>query len=313
MKTVIVTPRSLSSGGHPLLDRVREAGYEVVFPSPGAQPTADQLSASIVGAVGYLAGVERIDAVLLARARSLRVISRNGTGVDNVDLEKAAELGIIVRRADGANARGVAELAFAHILAAARGLAAADAELKAGRWTREKGFELEGKTLGLIGCGKIGKIVAGFALTFGMRVAAYDPFADLAFCPSPSFSWVSLDAALAAADVISFHCPPCADRRPLLGERTFPLLKKGVVVVNTAREGLVDRDLMTAALDSGRVRAYAIDAFDREPPEDLGLVRNRRVSATPHLGGFTTESVDRATEVAVDNLLRSLEGTEGGR
>ena len=209
-------------------------------------------------------------------------------------------------RAEGANARGVAELAFGHILAGARSIVEADAEVKAGRWTRVKGFELEGKTLALVGCGKIGKLVARFALAFDIEVLAYDLYPDRSFAPSPAFSWSSLGAALAAADVISLHCPPPPDGKPLLDSPAIAALKKGAVVVNTAREGLVDEIAMAAALNAGLVKSYAIDAFDKEPPEDWSLVRNPRTTATPHIGGFTDESVDRATEVAVDNLLAAL-------
>jgi len=306
--TVIVTPRSLSKGGHPLLERIAAAGYRLVFPSPGAQPTEDELAAVIGDAVGYLAGVERIGAALLARASRLKVISRNGTGVDNIDLAAAASRGIAIRRADGANARGVAELTFGHVLAAARGIAAADAELKAGRWTREKGFELEGRTLGLIGCGRIGKLVARFGLAFDMKVLAFDPFPDRTFAPSPSFAWAPLPQVLREAHVLSLHCPPPPDGRPLLDAEALAALRRGAVVVNTARQGLVDEAAMAAALRERRLAAYTMDAFDREPPTDLKLVRTQGVLATPHLGGFTDESVDRATAVAVDNLLASLRG-----
>jgi phosphoglycerate dehydrogenase-like enzyme len=308
---VIVTPRSLSKGGHPLLQLITAAGYEVVFPSPGAQPTEEQLTAVIGDVVGYLAGVERVSAALLSRASRLRVISRNGTGVDNIDLAAAQSRGITIRRAEGANARGVAELAFGHILSAARGIAAADAELKAGRWTREKGFELEGRTLGLVGCGKIGKLVARFALAFDMRVLAHDPFPDPQFAPAPGFGYASLQDVLREAHVLSLHCPPPASGRPLLDAAALATMRKGVVIVNTARQGLVDEAAMAAALTARRVAAYTIDAFDREPPEDLTLVRTRGVLATPHVGGFTDESVDRSTAVAVDNLLASLRETGG--
>jgi phosphoglycerate dehydrogenase-like enzyme len=306
MEKVIVTPRSLSKGGHPLLDRITSAGFELAFPSPGNQPNPAQLEAVIGDAVGYLAGVEKIGADLIAKAGKLVAISRNGTGVDNVDLEAAKARGIAVLRAEGANARGVAELAFGHILACARGIGAADAELKAGRWTRTKGFELEGKTLALVGCGKIGRLVARFALAFDMKVLAYDLYPDKAFAPSAAFSWSPLSEALAAADVVSLHCPPLPDGRRLLDATAIAALKKGAVVVNTAREGLVDASAMSAALDSGRIRAYAMDAFDKEPPDDWGLVRNPRAVATPHIGGFTDESIDRATEAAVENLLEAL-------
>jgi D-3-phosphoglycerate dehydrogenase / 2-oxoglutarate reductase len=311
VEKVIVTPRSLSKGGHPLLSRITAAGYELIFPSPGAQPTEPQLAAVIGDAVGYLAGVEKVSATLLAKAARLKVISRNGTGVDNVDLSAAEARGILVRRAEGANARGVAELAFGHILAAARGIAFADAEVKAGRFTREKGFELEGRTLGLVGCGKIGKLVARFALSFDMKVLAYDPYPDASFAPSPAFSYAPLEAVLKGAHVISLHCPPPKGGKALLDADLLATLRKGAVVVNTAREGLVDEEAMAKALKEKRVAAYTLDAFDKEPPDDLGFVRTRGVLATPHLGGFTDESVDRATEVAVVNLLQSLEGAKG--
>jgi phosphoglycerate dehydrogenase-like enzyme len=309
MDKVLVTPRSLSAGGHPLLERLSAAGYEVVFPSPGAQPTEAQLRAVIGEAVGYLAGVERIGAGLLQEARRLRVISRNGTGVDNIDLDAARAQGIVIRRAEGANARGVAELAFAHALCAARGVAAADAALKAGRWEREKGFELEGRTLGLLGCGRIGKLVARMALAFDMRVLAHDPFPDAAFQPAPAFAWAPLERVLREAHVLSLHCPP-PPGRPLLDAAAIATLRRGAVVVNTARQGLVDEPAMAAALAERRVAAYTMDAFDHEPPADLAFLRTRGVLATPHVGGFTDESVDRATAVAVDNLLASLRGAD---
>ncbi len=306
MDKIIVTPRSLSQGSHPLLDRLRSAGYELVFPAPGAQPSKDQLMASIGDAVGFLAGVEKIDAEVLDCARRLKVISRNGTGVDNIDMAAAAALGIAVRRAEGANARGVAELAIAYMLAAARGLCAADSRLKAKNWVRGKGFELEGKTLGIIGCGRVGKLVARFAGAFDMKILAYDLFPDPSFKPPVDFAWVPLPAALARADIATLHCPPTSDGSPLLDRAAIAAMKKGVVVVNTAREGLVDPAAMKEALDSGQVRAYALDAFDKEPPDDWTMALHPGVIATPHIGGFTDESVDRAAEVAVENLLESL-------
>ncbi|MDP2790455.1 MAG: phosphoglycerate dehydrogenase [Rectinemataceae bacterium] len=306
MKSVIVTPRSLSAGGHPLLEKIRSAGYEVVFPSPGAQPTKDQLAAVLGGAVGWLAGVERIDAGLLAAAKDLKVISRNGTGVDNIDLAAAAMRGITIRRAEGANARGVAELAFGHILSAARRIPQAASALRSGMWTREKGFELEGKTLGLVGCGRIGKTVAKFALAFGMKVLACDPYPDAGFSPVGDFSWARLESVLVNSDVISLHCPPGPGGKPVLDASALDSMKKGVVIVNTARESVVDWPAMKAALDAGRISWYTLDAFDCEPPKDFDIPSHPRVIATPHIGGFTDESIDRATGVAVDNLLSSL-------
>lgn len=310
MKKVVVTPRSLSSGGHPLLEKIREAGYEIVFPSPGAQPDAAQLSKALPDAVGYIAGVEKISGEILAGAPNLKVISRNGTGVDNIDLSKANAMGIRICRAEGANARGVAELAFGHILGASRHIPSSSAALKESRWVREKGFELEGKTLGLIGCGRIGKILARFALAFGMKVVSYDPYPDAGFAPSPDFSFTDFYTVIRVSDVLSLHAPPSSDGKALLGETEFSRMKKGIVIVNTAREGLVDRAAICAALESGQVSVYTTDAFDKEPPDDWELVRHAGVIATPHIGGFTEESINRATDVAVDNLLKALKETD---
>lgn len=306
MEYVVITPRSLSKGDQPLLKNICDAGFDLVFPSPGTQPTEPELLAVISGAVGYLAGVERISAAVLDRASRLKVISRNGTGIDNIDLKAAKAHRIEIRRAEGANARGVAELAFGHILAAARSIPASDADLKAGGWKREKGFELEGKTLGLLGCGKIGKIVAQFALSFGMKVVAYDLYPDPTFKPSEEFRFATKDEIISESDILSLHCPPSPGGLPILGAPEITALRRGAIVINTARQGLVDEQAMMAALDQGLLKAYTIDAFDKEPPEDRRLLANPHVIATPHIGGFTEESIDRVTEVAVNNLLDVL-------
>jgi len=306
MENIIVTPRSLSKGDHPLLKKLTDAGYRLVFPSPGRQPTENELAAVIGDAVGYVAGVEPITAATLRAAAKLKAISRNGTGIDNIDAEEAARRNIVIRKADGANARGVAELAIGLMLAAARGISASDRDLKAERWKRSQGFELEGKTLGIIGVGKIGKLVAGFALAFGMKVLAYDAYPDLGFAPSTDFGFVSLEELLARADIVTLHCPPLPDRTALIGEARLATMRSGVIIINTARQSLVDEAALLRGLENGAVAWYAIDAFDREPPEDFSLAKHERVIVTPHIGGFTAESVERAAEAAIDNLLDTL-------
>ncbi len=306
MEHIIVTPRSLSKGDHPLLKKLTDAGYGLVFPSPGRQPTERELASVIGDAVGYVAGVEPITAATLNAASKLRVISRNGTGIDNIDAEAAARRHIVIRKADGANARGVAELAVGLMLAAARGIPASDRGLKAEQWKRSQGFELEGKTLGIIGVGKVGKLVAGFALAFGMKALAYDAYPDRGFAPSPEFGFVALEELLERADIVTLHCPPLPDRRPLISEARLASMRRGAIIINTARQSLVDEAALVRALEDGSISCYAIDAFDREPPEDFSLAKHERVIVTPHIGGFTAESVERAAEAAIDNLLDTL-------
>ena len=305
MPRILVTPRSVTSEGHPALARLTRAGFEIVMPQAGKMPTASDLKRLLPGCVGWLAGVEPITDDVLSAASDLRVISRNGTGVDAIDLESARRRGIEIRRADGANARGVAELAIGMILALARSLPFSDAAIKAGDWSRRKGFELEGKTLGVVGCGKIGRIVAGLARGLGMRVVGHDPFAEKAQAAS-DLPLVNLDELFALSHVITLHCPPPADGRPLVDARRLGLTMPGVVIVNTARHELVDIPALVAAIERGHVAGAALDVFDAEPPVERSHLASDRILATPHIGGFTDESVDRAVDVAVTNLLEAL-------
>lgn len=306
MNKILVTPRSLTTGGHPAFERLTQAGYEVTFCTPGKQPAEEELLSLLPGCVGYLAGVEPVTARVLDAAHGLKVISRNGTGVDNVDLKSAAQHGVAVCRAEGANAQGVAELAIGLLLALARSIPYSDHAIKEGRWERRKGVELRGKTLGVLGCGKIGRLVAEMALGLGMDVVAYDVFADATFRPSERFQFVSLDELFVTADAITLHCPPLPDHKRLIDAAAIEKMRPGVLLVNTARYDLLNATAVAAALDAGKLAGLALDVFDREPPSDNLLPSHDRVIATPHIGGFTEESVDRAVSVAVDNLLSHL-------
>jgi phosphoglycerate dehydrogenase-like enzyme len=303
---ILITPRSLTREVHPALRRLQDAGYDLVFCSPGRQPDESELRRLLPGCVGYLAGVEQVSANVLENAPGLRVISRNGVGVDNIDLAAARRLGIAVCKAAGANARGVAELALAHVLALARWVPFSDQSIKAGGWERRKGVELIGKTLGIVGCGHVGRLVAKLALGFEMKVLAYDVMPDRSFAPSPDFRHAPLDEVLAKSDVISLHCPGPPGGKPLIDAAALARMKKGVLLVNTARADLIDGAALAAALQSGQVAGAATDVFKSEPPKDDPLVASDRVIATPHLGGFTEESVDRAVQIGVDNLLAEL-------
>jgi phosphoglycerate dehydrogenase-like enzyme len=304
--TILITPRSLTAAGHPALTRLQDAGYELVFSTPGQQPTTAELLQVLPGCVGYLAGVEEVDAQVLEAARGLRVISRNGVGTNNLDLAAARRLGITVCTTPGANARGVAELAMAHLLALARWVPFSDHALKAGGWQRRKGMEVCGKTLGLIGCGHVGRLVARFALGMDMKVLAHDVMPDATFAPSPEFRFAPLADVLRQSDVISLHCPALGDGRALIDAAALATMKQGVFLINTARADLIDAAALTAALQSGQVAGAAMDVFRSEPPTGDPLVACDRVVATPHIGGFTEQSVDRAVDMAVDNLLQAL-------
>jgi D-3-phosphoglycerate dehydrogenase / 2-oxoglutarate reductase len=303
---ILVTPRSVTKSGHPALQRLIDAGCEVVCCTPGQQPDEAELLRLLPGCVGYLAGVEKITARVLDAAPALKVISRNGVGVDNVDLDAARRLNVRVCTTPGANARGVAELAVGLMLALARNLPACDRALKDGRWERRSGIELQGRTLGVVGCGQIGRMVAAMGVGIGMRVMGFDVAPDAAFLPGAAFRYAGLDEVLAVAEVVSLHCPPQPDGRPLMDGATLAGLRRGALLVNTARASLVDEEAVLAALSSGQLGGFGTDVYAEEPPRDLRLVRHPQVIATPHAGGFTAESVDRAMNMAVENLLKAL-------
>jgi phosphoglycerate dehydrogenase-like enzyme len=306
MSKVLITPRSLTRDGHPSLDLLKDAGYEVVFATPGKQPDEAELIELLPGCVGYLAGVEKISVKALDAASALRVISRNGSGIDNIDLEAAKRHGITICRTEGANAKGVAELTIGLMFSLARFIPFHDASMKTRTWERRKGLELESRTLGLIGCGQIGMEAAVRALGLGMEVVAYRRHPDRSFAPSELFSWVQLDELLERSDVISLHRPANPDGTPVVTGELIGRMKKGVLLINTARASLIDERAVLEALEMGTIAGVATDVYAKEPPEDYTLIKHDRVIATPHLGGYTEESVDRATTEAVHNIIETL-------
>jgi phosphoglycerate dehydrogenase-like enzyme len=306
MPKILVTPRSLTRGGDPALEALKKAGYELVFCTPGKSPDQSELIALVPGCVGWLAGVEKITDAVLSKATALKAISRNGTGVDSVDLAACEGRGIPVLRAEGANARGVAELTIGLMLSLLRSIPMSDARMKAGGWERRQGAELEGKTLGVIGTGRIGKLVTRFALAMDMKVIGHDAFPDAGFAATPGFRYAPPPELLASSDIVTLHCPHTPGEKPLIDRQAVAAMRKGAFLVNTARAGLVDAAALLEALGDGRIAGYAVDAYDTEPPEAHPLFAHERVITTPHIGAFTAESVARATRVAVENLLSAL-------
>ena len=303
---VLITPRSLTEKGHPALERLRVEDFELRLTSPGKQPSEQELLDKLPGCQGFLAGVETISARVLESAIGLRVISRNGVGIDNIDLDAAKRLGIQICRAEGANTRGVAELTLGLIISLARAIPQSSTQLRQNRWCRSVGSELFGKTLGIIGCGRIGREVALLGLAMGMRVIGYDPLAQPFFTSALEFHYGSLVELLETSNIISLHCPAESGEKPLLDSEAFNRVNPGVLLINTARASLLDESALLAALENGKVGGVAMDVFAQEPPNPTPLLLDERVIATPHIGGYTRESIDRAVESAVDNLLCCL-------
>lgn len=305
MDRILVTPRSLSADPPQELGLLTEAGFELVFPTPGKQPSEAELIDLLPGCVGWLAGVEPVSVDVVNAADRLRAVSRNGVGVDNLPLAELERRGIRVLRAEGANSVGVAELAVGLMLSALRNIPAVDTGIKSGEWPRLRGMEISGRAVGLIGCGAIGRHVAQIVAAMGARVVAYDPFKPSFDILGP-FEWLEIDQVFERADILTLHCPPPPDGSAIADARRIGLMKSQSVLVNTARSSLVDEDAVRAALDQNRLSVFATDVFSEEPPPAHSLASHPKVVATSHIGGFTEESVSKATRIAVVNLLDAL-------
>lgn len=233
-----------------------------------------------------------VDRTLIEAAPRLRVIARAGTGIDNVDVDAATARGILVMNAPGANSVSVAELALAHMLALSRGIAAADAAMKRGIWDKKKlvGAELRGKTLGIVGLGRIGQEVAVRARSFGMTIVAHDPYISEQIAESLDITLLSVDELCARSDYITLHLPATRETRHLLNRERLAACKAGVRIVNTARGELIDEEALADAIEAGAVAGAGLDVFENEPPGETRLVKLRQVVATPHIAASTMEA-----------------------
>ena len=251
----------------------------------------------------------KVDAELIRAGDALRVVGRAGVGVDNIDIPAATRRGIAVMNAPAANTYSTAELAFGLLLAAARRLTEADASIRAGEWRRKelRGIQLSGKTLGVIGLGRIGAEVARGARAFGMRVVAHDPFVNLERAEDLGVDLVDMETLFSASHAISLHVPLSETNRGLIGREQMAAMRPGVILVNAARGGLVDEAALAEALASGQVGAAGLDVFDSEPlPADSPLRQAPHLVLSPHLGASTFEAqrqVSRQIAVAVRDAL----------
>ncbi|HEX2446195.1 MAG TPA: phosphoglycerate dehydrogenase [Vicinamibacterales bacterium] len=290
------------------IDLLRAEKGWTVDARPGR--TADALAADLSGAEALIVRSRtKVDAPLLAAADRLRVVARAGTGVDNVDLDAASSRGIVVMNAPGANSISVAEHAIALMLAAARGIPRADASMKEGRWAKKGlvGAELRGKSLGIVGLGRIGQAVASRARVFGMSVLAHDPYIAEPVAQDLGVELLPLEELCARADYISLHLPSTAATRHLFDANRLARCKPGVTIVNTSRGDLIDEAALADAIERGHIGGAGLDVFEIEPPADGRLTRLPQVVATPHIAASTHEALELVgleTVTSVRDFLR---------
>lgn len=300
--TILVTGADLAPEALALLE-----GYEVVF--AGKAPDEDALVelCSRHEPVAVIVRYGRIPARVMDASKSLRVISKHGSGTDTIDVEAAQARGIAVRAALGSNADAVAEHTWALILSCAKSIPTLDARMRAGHWDKatHKSLELHGKTLGVIGLGLIGRRVASIGIAFGMCVVAFDPFAKDA---PAGVELRPLNEVFALSHVLSLNCPLTDDNRHLVNRTTLAALPDGAIVVNTGRGGLIDDDALREALASGKVRAAGLDSFVPEPLTGDHAWRSiPHTVLTPHVGGVSEDAYVNMGMSAARNVLAEID------
>jgi len=278
-----------------------------------ASSSEDVLSAEISDAEVLITRGAPVTRKIIQSARVLKVIGQTGTGTDNIDVPAASERGILVVNAPGLNSVSVAEHTFALILALAKNLRRFDSELRAGNpGIRDdllpENEEIAGKTIGIIGLGAIGSEAARLADAFGMKVVGFDPYVAKERFEAASVRPAGLETLLKASDIVTLHVPLSGETRNLIGRRELSLMKKGSILINCSRGGIVDEGALSRALDSGHIAGAGIDVFEKEFNPSNPLFKNPRAIVTPHVAGHTKEARMRIMSSLVDDIKLALSG-----
>lgn len=308
---ILVTPTSLQPGAKSkAMERLEKFSGNLVFNEKRRPLTSDELIPLLEGCEGYLAGLDFVTEEVLRECRHLKVISRYGTGCDRIDMRAAKKYGVTVTNTPGVNAQAVGELAMGLLLSVARQIPYLDKTTKKGEWVRSTGMELKGKTLGIMGLGAIGKVMARCAQGFQMTVIAYDPYIDRDYCERNQILPKSIKELYEESDAISLHLPLNRETTHLIGCEAIERMRDGVILINASRGGIIDEEAVYRGLKSGKIGGLGLDAFENEPPGNSPLFEFSNVVATPHTGAHTKEAAGMMADMAVDNLIQVLSGKE---
>lgn len=304
MARVLITEKLAENG----LKLLADAGHEVDL-QLGLSP--EELRRAVVGAHALIIrSATQVDAAVLEAGTVLEVVGRAGIGLDNVDVDAATRRGVMVVNAPQSNILSAAEHAMALLLAQARNIPQAHSALVAGKWERSKweGVELHGKTLGVVGLGRIGALVAQRGLAFGMRLCAYDPYVSAERAKRMGVELMSLEDLVAESDFLTVHLPKTPETAGLIGKELLEKAKPGIRIVNAARGGILDEEALAEAIKSGRVEGAALDVFASEPCTESPLFELESVVVTPHLGASTVEAQDKAGITIAEQVNLALAG-----
>lgn len=300
------------------IDKLKNAGFEVITDKVAQENLIEYINSNnISGLVVRSATKVRKD--IIDNCSGLKFIGRGGVGMDNIDVEYAKSKGLAVENTPAASTRSVAEMVFAHIYTIARMLHESNRHMPLKGVTEfnelkknySKGFELEGKTLGVIGFGRIGQTAAKIGLANGMNILAYDPFVESASIDlkignqhvTVGLYPVAFEKVLKESDIITLHIPMPTDGKPIIGDAEFNQMKKGAVIINTARGGIIDEKALLKHLNNGHIGFAGLDVFENEPTPLAELLVHPKVSSSPHIGGSTAEAQERVGEEMADKVI----------
>jgi len=308
---IVVTPRGFAKCGLDNVKIIEDAGFSVEYNDTGNAYTKEEFYEKTKDADGVVVGVELVDKAYIDAHPKLKAVVKFGVGTDNIDLEYCREKGIFVGRTAGSNARSVAETAISFLFADSKNLYESISDTRAHKWSKLTGYELEGKTIGIVGFGAIGKKVAQMAFGLGMKVLAYDPYfidseATQAFCVEV----VELEEILKRSDFVSLHIPLTEETRNFVTMKELKIMKPSAVLINTARGGIVNEADLFEALSANIIRAAYFDVLVNEPPrEDEPLLGLTNFYATPHIASRSKEAekntADMATQIMIDALRKN--------
>ncbi len=309
MYKVLVTARIFGHLSDDSFDIFKKSGLELAKnPYRGKGLSEDELIALIGGVHGLLTGVDQVTAKVINAADELKVISKFGTGVDNIDVTAATEKGVVVTNAPGMNSDAVADMTLSLILSVARRMPFANDQVRKGNWPLIVGTEICNKTLGLIGLGEIGKRVALRAGGFNMEILAYELLPDEQFFQELGIKRVPLDRLLRESDFVSIHVPFTSETKDLIKTEQLEMMKPTAYLINTARGGIVDENALRDALQSGQIAGAAFDVFKEEPLKEKALIELDNFIATPHISPFTKEAIENAEKLSAQNIVDVLNG-----
>lgn len=305
---ILITPRSFASISKKPMEMLEEKGYEIKKNETGRPLNNKKMPVLIDDVDGIIIGIDDLNAGIIKQAHNLKVISKYGVGVDNIDIKAATTQGIVVTNTPKANIDAVADLTFALMLALARRIPEANRETKAGNWKKFIGTSVWRKKLGVIGLGKIGRQVVKRAQGFEMEILCHDIIQDEEFAQQFGIRYFDLETLLKESDYITIHTSLNDATRDMIGYKELEMINENAFLVNTSRGGIIDEKALYDALKNNEIKGAALDSYKEEPPENSPLMELENVIMTSHNGAYTKEAINNMGIQATQNLIDVLDG-----